>query len=208
MGITFGQPRFSRGARWRLGAILIIGALTVPGLVLASHQYTDVPDTHTFHDHIDVITDAGLTAGCGGGKFCPDVAVTRGQMAAFLNRLGALGPGTTPVVNADRLDGMDADEFMPATAAFMPATTYVTFVEDTFPSGEFDIIAAPCDDGDQLLSGGYFGVNSISTHIEGNFPHPVGQWEVHAVNTALTDDDVAVYALCADFAPLHEEPPT
>lgn len=33
-------------------------------------------------------------------------------MAAFMNRLGALGPGKTPVVNADRVDGYHADELI------------------------------------------------------------------------------------------------
>ena len=208
MRIMFGPSRPGhqpRSRRRRIAAIVATTALAVPALAIASHQYTDVPDSHPFHGHIDAITDAGVTSGCGGGKFCPDAAVTRGQMAAFLNRLGALGAGTTPVVNADRLDGMDSSEFMPASATFMPATTYTTIVEDTFPAGEFDIVAAPCDDGDQLLSGGYFGLNGVTTQVEGTFPHPVGQWEVHAVNTGLEDDDVSVYALCADFSPLHED---
>ena len=29
---------------------------------------------------------AGITSGCGGGRFCPDGLVTRGQMATFLSR--------------------------------------------------------------------------------------------------------------------------
>ena len=33
-------------------------------------------------------------------------------MAAFLNRLGALQPGKTPVVNATRLDGLDSSRFL------------------------------------------------------------------------------------------------
>jgi len=32
---------------------------------------------------------SGVTAGCGGGNFCPDAPVTRAQMATFLSR--ALG---------------------------------------------------------------------------------------------------------------------
>jgi hypothetical protein len=71
-----------------------------------------VPTDHTFHADIDAITDAGVTTtGCGGGNFCPDEFVTRGQMAAFLNRLGALGPGKVPVANADKLDGLDSSAF-------------------------------------------------------------------------------------------------
>ena len=41
----------------------------------------------------------------GGGNYCPKDYVTREQMAAFMNRLGALQAGKTPVVNADKVDG-------------------------------------------------------------------------------------------------------
>ncbi|MGQ0607560.1 MAG: hypothetical protein ACT4OQ_03740, partial [Chloroflexota bacterium] len=57
------------------------------------------------------LVDAGVTAGCGSGRYCPKANVTREQMAAFMNRLGALAPGKTPVVNADRLDGVDSSAF-------------------------------------------------------------------------------------------------
>jgi hypothetical protein len=78
--------------------------------VLASHQFGDVPNSNIFHGDIDALVDAGVTAGCGGGNYCPNQAVTRGQMAAFMNRLGALAPGKVPVVNADRLDGYHANQ--------------------------------------------------------------------------------------------------
>jgi hypothetical protein len=71
-------------------AVLLVG-LAIPGVVLASHQFTDVPNSNTFHNSISNIKIAGITAGCGGGKYCPNNAVTRGQMAAFLNR--GLGRG-------------------------------------------------------------------------------------------------------------------
>jgi hypothetical protein len=35
---------------------------------------------------IDWLADRGVTRGCEAGRFCPDQAVTRGQMAAFLHR--------------------------------------------------------------------------------------------------------------------------
>ena len=79
--------------------------------VLASHQYSDVPDSNPFHADIAAITNAGVTSGCGGGKYCPDRNVTRAEMAAFMNRLGALAAGKTPVVNADKLDGIDSSQF-------------------------------------------------------------------------------------------------
>jgi hypothetical protein len=84
--------------------------LAVPMGVLASHQFTDVPDDYPYHADIDALVDSGVTGGCGGGKYCPASFVTRGQMAAFLNRLGALGPGKTPVANAATVDFWDANE--------------------------------------------------------------------------------------------------
>jgi hypothetical protein len=29
---------------------------------------------------------SGITAGCGGGNYCPDAPLTRGQMAVFLSK--------------------------------------------------------------------------------------------------------------------------
>jgi len=85
-------PRPHRRRR-RLGLALAVLALAiaVPGAVLASHQFTDVPDSHTFHANIGNIRTAGITSGCGGTKYCPSDPVTRGSMAGFLNR--GLGRG-------------------------------------------------------------------------------------------------------------------
>jgi hypothetical protein len=38
---------------------------------------------------VEAIWASGLTGGCGGGNFCPNNPVTRGQMAVFLAK--ALG---------------------------------------------------------------------------------------------------------------------
>jgi len=51
--------------------------------------FTDVQTTHPFYQYIEAIAAAGITAGCGNGAFCPDAALTRGQMAVFLAK--ALG---------------------------------------------------------------------------------------------------------------------
>jgi hypothetical protein len=47
-------------------------------------DFLDVPQTDSFHDYVEKIFRAGITAGCGGGSYCPDAAVTRAQMAVFL----------------------------------------------------------------------------------------------------------------------------
>lgn len=92
-------PRFRRPKGALLGALVAM-TLAFPLGVLASHQFDDVPNSHDFHADIDAIADAGVTQGCDANSYCPNDFVTRGQMAAFLNRLGALQAGKTPVVNA------------------------------------------------------------------------------------------------------------
>lgn len=113
-------PRVPRPSRPVLLTILVTAVLAFPmGIVLASHQFGDVPNSNPFHADIDALVDSGVTAGCGGGNYCPKSAVTREQMAAFLNRLGALAPGKTPVVNATKVDGIDSANLLPG--GFLPA---------------------------------------------------------------------------------------
>jgi hypothetical protein len=45
---------------------------------------SDVPTTHPFFRFVEALAAAGITGGCGPGAYCPDGAVTRGQMAVFL----------------------------------------------------------------------------------------------------------------------------
>lgn len=82
------QTSRRRGIRMALGVITIAALLAVPIGVFASHQFTDVPDSNTFHTQIGRVKGAGITAGCTATKYCPDDTVTRGQMAAFLARTG------------------------------------------------------------------------------------------------------------------------
>jgi hypothetical protein len=44
----------------------------------------DVPTTHPFFRFVEAMAASGLTGGCGAGSFCPDQAVTRGQLSVFL----------------------------------------------------------------------------------------------------------------------------
>jgi CSLREA domain-containing protein len=55
---------------------------TLPGGFLA--DFTDVPQANIFHDDVETVFRAGITAGCGGGAFCVSNPVTRAQMAVFL----------------------------------------------------------------------------------------------------------------------------
>ena len=51
--------------------------------------FLDVPTNHPFFQFVEALAASGITGGCGGGKYCPDSPVTRGQMAVFLAK--ALG---------------------------------------------------------------------------------------------------------------------
>jgi hypothetical protein len=123
----FSRPRLIR----RLAVVSLVIALIIPaGVVLASHRFNDVPTGHQFHADIAAIADAGITSGCpqGTDNYCPNGLVTRGQMAAFLNRLGALGPGKVPKVNADKVDGLDSRQLLLGTATIPSGVTVTGFI--------------------------------------------------------------------------------
>jgi hypothetical protein len=47
--------------------------------------FGDVPTNHQFFRFIEALVSSGITSGCGGGNYCPNDPVTRGQMAVFLS---------------------------------------------------------------------------------------------------------------------------
>ena len=57
--------------------------------------FADVPASSIYAAWIEELERQGLTAGCGGGNYCPDASVTRAQMAVFLLNT-AFGPGYVP----------------------------------------------------------------------------------------------------------------
>jgi len=83
---------FTIGRRHLIGlaGLLVAAVLLIPGVSWASNQFTDVPDTNVFHSNIAWLADADVTKGCNppaNDEFCPGDAVTREQMAAFMQRL-------------------------------------------------------------------------------------------------------------------------
>ena len=51
-----------------------------------STRFEDVPEGHYAADAASWAAAAGVTAGCTDTEFCPDDALTRGQMITFLHR--------------------------------------------------------------------------------------------------------------------------
>ena len=91
----------ARGRRFLGHVVLVLVVMTAAfagarlGLlgtreVGASHNFNDVPPGVFYHDFVQFLVDNGITSGCGGGRFCGEDPVTRGQMAVFLQRLAAL----------------------------------------------------------------------------------------------------------------------
>jgi hypothetical protein len=106
--------------RSSLVVLLVVGALLVPAAVFASHQFNDVPDSHTFHTGISWMKDNNITVGCNppaNTNYCPDDNVTRGQMATFMKRLA-----DNQVVDAGALGGRTADFYQGSAAGVLIST--------------------------------------------------------------------------------------
>ena len=50
----------------------------------ATATFADVPTNYLYFRAIEALAASGITSGCGGGNFCPNQPVTRGEMAKFL----------------------------------------------------------------------------------------------------------------------------
>ncbi|HET9529450.1 MAG TPA: M12 family metallo-peptidase [Blastocatellia bacterium] len=73
------------------------GTITIGGhtmTVMQGAAFLDVGEEHVFYTEIGKLSARGVTLGCGGGNYCPDMVVTRDQMAAFIIR--ALGETNPP----------------------------------------------------------------------------------------------------------------
>jgi hypothetical protein len=132
-----------RHSRRRAGLLLglVLALVAAPAIVLASHQFTDVPNSNPFHAQVDALVNAGITAGCTATTYCPNSAVTRGQMAAFMNRglpytAGGFGFGTVSEIGKDFI----------ATVTVPPRAQSggVAYVEVNASVNVFDSGSCPC----------------------------------------------------------------
>lgn len=89
-----GQPDYSTNLRLR-GARILFRRQVSPAPQTAT--FADVPTSHPFFRYVEALADSGITAGCGAGNYCPDAALTRGQMAVFVAKaLGLHWPAPAP----------------------------------------------------------------------------------------------------------------
>jgi hypothetical protein len=75
--------------------------------------FADVPSGGFAAAWIEEIFDRGITAGCTGGNFCPNAAVTREQMAVFLLRTKYGAAYNPPAATGDFLDVPIASGYAP-----------------------------------------------------------------------------------------------
>jgi hypothetical protein len=85
-------------------AMFIDRAMHLPA---TEEDYFSDDDGITGEGSINRMAAAGITGGCGDGRFCPKNPVTRSQMAAFLVRALDLPPAT----EANHFDDDDGDSF-------------------------------------------------------------------------------------------------
>jgi hypothetical protein len=79
---------YGTGNLTRFAAVRLFYRLQVsPAPAVAS--FGDVPTSHPFFQFVEALVTSGITAGCGGGNYCVNSPITRGEMAVFLSK--ALG---------------------------------------------------------------------------------------------------------------------
>ncbi|MGH9381144.1 MAG: choice-of-anchor B family protein [Thermoanaerobaculia bacterium] len=73
-------------------AVFLLKTLEGPGYTppACSEVFDDVPCPSLFADWVEDLASRGITAGCGGGNYCPAAGVLRGQMATFLVKTFAI----------------------------------------------------------------------------------------------------------------------
>jgi hypothetical protein len=101
--------------------------LSLPG----PYDFFDVGPANPFRDAITKIASNGITAGCGGGNFCPDATVMRDQMAVFLLK-GEHGSAFAPP---------------PATGSVFTDVPAAAFAADWIEQAYAEGIASGCGSG-------------------------------------------------------------
>jgi len=95
-------------------------------LPLVSTPFTDIADSQ-FKADIIWLYNSGITSGCSATLFCPLASVTRGQMAAFLDRALHLPATTTDYFTDDNGSMFEASINRLAAAGITSGCTATTF---------------------------------------------------------------------------------
>jgi hypothetical protein len=71
-------------------ATFLLAAMKEPPLTVYKGYFSDVPPGQWYTGRVERLFELGVTTGIGGGKFGPDLRVSRAEMAVFLLRAGGL----------------------------------------------------------------------------------------------------------------------
>lgn len=184
-------------------AMVVIAMLMGATLVSAGH-FADVSPASVHDPGIHYVSNAGITAGCRPGEYCPRDALTRDQMATFIHRQSGNAPGIDPSVNAHRLQGFSAADLMDLTDAERVLETGQSTGTDHFA------VSVSCPAGKVLLGGGGSagpgggGIvppgweNSFEWVVARSYPVSDTAWHVGFRRLAGASDATGrAYAICA-----------
>jgi hypothetical protein len=82
-GVEFGDNRDVFGGIVRIRGVSLRWHRSVtpaPGVA----TFADVPTGHPYFQFVEALVASGVTAGCGGGNYCVNSPIARGEMAVFL----------------------------------------------------------------------------------------------------------------------------
>ncbi len=146
--------RLARSARGRnrLLVVACLAAVAIAAPASAADRFGDVAANSTHAGSIGEVADAGVTAGCRTGRFCPGDDVRRDQMASFLARTGSRASFATNVAElsaANGYDGVPASVTVTSGAAsggtsLVTLTGSITVYADTTTPG-VNVTSCPCE---------------------------------------------------------------
>jgi hypothetical protein len=200
---------------WHSTRLILIGVVFAIGLMpygaIGATPFTDVPDGHTFKADIDWLASVGVTKGCNppdNTNYCPDSYVTRGQMAAFMHRLA-----TSKSVDAATVQGLSAEDLTGPPGEQGPvgppgeqgpvgppgeqgiASNYLVRNTQHTTHEDFGTVTiAMCNEGDIVLSGGWYNPAGTPTH----FSIPAIDGDGNLLQGWMVGGVQAAYALCSD----------
>jgi hypothetical protein len=96
--------------------IAVAVVLAIPVAAAAGTVFEDVDDADVHIDGITFLKESGVSIGCDtDNNFCPQDNVTRAQMATFMHRLSGNDENTEQSVDADKVDGFEANQIVRAS---------------------------------------------------------------------------------------------
>lgn len=115
-GPVTGQPDRWQDDQALLSAVLLPASGAAAPPPASDSCFADVGASFA-EDNICHIADLGITVGCGGDRYCPRAAVTRAQMAVFLDRTYRFATGHNPPAATTPFVDVAADHWAAASVA-------------------------------------------------------------------------------------------